>query len=525
MSSKPYHILRFRRALIHFVTGRVAQAAARAILVLVLVRLLPIADYGVYMLLVGLAEMLLQVGSFGILPVGRRYLPQMLTTLPAKKLYRFVLTLIVLQIVSVCAIAFGLSAAWEAVTPWLGFSQEQIEVGRPAVLLFLLIPAFRFCSELLEALLEQGKSQLARALMPTGRVLGVVVLLVLGVEVELASILFVDIGVTAGCLLLAWGLLRISLKKLHAADGHGDIPYSEITRFAWHMAAADLLSSTAAPGAIRLVLASTLGVVGAGLFAFLQSLERLVARYLPGVLLSGIIRPILISRAFTPGGISIVRAGSGLLFKSNLLIVAAGTIVIAVAGDPLVAWASGGKFVDAGFTLLLMFLALGIQAQRSVIEMVMQITGHTSTLRATALIAPLTLAGIWLFADQGLNVAILILAAGSVASNGIAALVLSRSVEEFRFDWRGLGAVYLPVAVAIPAGLLLAQLMHPYAAAVLAVAIYVGSIPLAKPFASDELALVERAAGGRIAGIGRIARAISQRAPLDKTVPGPTGSG
>ena len=59
-------------------------------LVLALVRILPVEDYGAYMLIVGTAEMLLQVGSFGILPLVQRYLPQMLTTLPLARLYRFV---------------------------------------------------------------------------------------------------------------------------------------------------------------------------------------------------------------------------------------------------------------------------------------------------------------------------------------------------------------------------------------------------------------------------------------------------
>ena len=85
-----YSVHRFRKALLQFVGGRLGQLAARAVLVLALVRILPIADYGAYMLIVGTAELLLQVGSCGILPLAQRYLPQMLTTLPLAKLYSFV---------------------------------------------------------------------------------------------------------------------------------------------------------------------------------------------------------------------------------------------------------------------------------------------------------------------------------------------------------------------------------------------------------------------------------------------------
>ena len=75
---------------------------------------------------------------------------------------------------------------------------------------------------------------------------------------------------------------------------------------------------------------------------------------------------------------ALVETTAGLLLKSNLLIVAAGSIVVAVGGDELVAWASAGKFSNAGLVLLLLFLVLAVTAQRSIIEMIMQITGHTS---------------------------------------------------------------------------------------------------------------------------------------------------
>jgi O-antigen/teichoic acid export membrane protein len=82
MSAGAYSVGRFRKAALQLVGGRVAQAAARVVLVLAVVRVLPVEDYGAYMLIVGTAEMMLQVGSFGILPLAQRYLPQMLTTLP-----------------------------------------------------------------------------------------------------------------------------------------------------------------------------------------------------------------------------------------------------------------------------------------------------------------------------------------------------------------------------------------------------------------------------------------------------------
>ena len=63
MKPEAYSVHRFRKAVLQFIGGRLAQAAARAVLVLVLVRILPIRDYGAYMLIVGTSELLLQVGD------------------------------------------------------------------------------------------------------------------------------------------------------------------------------------------------------------------------------------------------------------------------------------------------------------------------------------------------------------------------------------------------------------------------------------------------------------------------------
>lgn len=496
MAKDTYGERRLKRAVIHFVGGRVAQALARAGLILVLVRVLPVADYGAYMLIVGLSELMLQVVSFGITPIAQRFMPELIQTLNLRRLLHFVATLVLLQILVLSLTTAGLGLGWRSITPLLGFSPEQTEATRYAVILFLLVPAFRFSGELLEALLEQGRAQTARALMPLGRMIGILILIGVGRTPDLSVLVIVDIVVTLICLILGYKLLYSSLIAQHATGSEsGQIPLRQMAEFGWHMAAADLLGSTKQPGAIRMALANTLGVVDSGLFAFLQSLERLISRYLPGTLLRGIVRPMLLTRAFEPGGMSIVEAGTGLLLKTNMLIIAAGCVVIAVGGDELVDLISGGKFKDAGFTLLLMFLVMGITAQRTVIEMVMQVTGHTKTLRTTAIIAPIALAAVWAFSKYGLNVAIIIIAVGAALSNGIAMSVLARSSTGFHFDWRGFFAMTVPAAVAIFLGWWLARSMHQVPAAALALMFFGIALLVTRPFTLRESRIVERATG------------------------------
>ncbi len=497
MNDKPYRGARFRRALIHFVCGRAAQAAGRALLLLVLVRLLEVADYGAYMLIIGLAETVLQVASFGILPVGQRYLPELITSVSAGKLFTFVRVLVLSQIGVLLIVVVALWQLWSAITPHMGFSETQTVATQAAVSLFLLIPAFRFSAEMLDALLEQGKAQIARALMPLARLAGIGVLWLTEAEINISNILAVDICVTLFCLLLSWLFLQKSLKNLHAEDADGSLPVREMLSFGWQMAIVGLMGATGSPGALRLVLANAIGVVESGLFAFLQSLQRLVGRYLPGTLLRGLIRPVLIARAYDTGGMTVLQAGTGLLLKCNLLMVATGCILIGVGGDELVAWLSGGKFLNAGLTLLLMFIALAITSQRTVIEMVMQITGHTKILRLTSYIMPLALFGVWIFADQGLNTAVIIIAVAAAISNWLAMFGLINKTKGFRIHWRGLFATIIPAGIGLAVGIVMGDVLNPIAAVILALPTFFLLVRVARPFNQQELALVERSAGHR----------------------------
>jgi O-antigen/teichoic acid export membrane protein len=501
LSTQIYSVQRFRKALWQFGGGRIGQLAARAVLVLALVRILPVADYGAYMLIVGTAELLLQVGSFGILPLAQRYLPQMLTTLPIRKLYSFVTFLVVAQLVVLTIIAAVLGWYWNSLGPVFGLSAEQISRTSLAAWLFLVIPAFRFSSELLEAMLAQG--QTARAIMVIVRAGAIVVLVMVKPKIGLTDVLVVDLVSTSACVVLSWSSIRQTMAALHSPTAEGTLPVREMFTFAWHMALVGPMSGAASPGAIRLALANGLGVAQSGLFAFLQSLERLVSRYLPATLVRNLIRPILISRAVGKGSTELLKSGTGLLLKSNMLTVVAGLVVIAVCGDQIVFIMSGHKFRGAGLTLLLLYVNMIAASQRGVQEMVMQITGHTRQLWITTVVSPVALFMVWLFSKHGLNVAVLIVTAGSMTANWLASWVLQVRTDWFRVDWRGMAAIFLPGLAAGAVGMVLAMWMKPLIAGALAPLIFVLFLRIGKPFNAGEVRTVERAIGKRAAGVLR----------------------
>jgi hypothetical protein len=324
---------------------------------------------------------------------------------------------------------------------------------------------------------------------------GIFVLLAVGTEVTLGRILLLDGGVTLACLVLAGVLMAGSLRRLHEPEDPRPLPVRAMARHAWHMAAVQVMSATHSPGALRMVLANSLGIVESGLFAFLQSLQRLVSRYLPGVLLRGLVRPMMISRVNGSRGMDYLEHGAGLLLKANLLIVAGAAMVAFVGGDRLVAIASGGRFADTGSSLLLMFLVLAVTSQRTVVDMLLQILDQTRVLRATAVLLPMTLAVVWLCADYGLNAAIAASASGIAMANVIGMWRLRLSTERFHIDWWGNGSILLPTLVAGLFGKAVLDVFGLWLAIAAAVVVFAMLLFACKPFAPLELQIAGRGLG------------------------------
>lgn len=516
-----YGVGRLRRALTQFVGGRLVQGLGQAALVLMLVRVLSPVDFGIYMLMIGLAETMLALGSLGTLQVGRRFVPQFVVSLPGSRLRRIILSLIAIQLLTLAVIAFVLGSMWHAVAPVIGVSDEYRDAARIGLLLFVLVPAMNFSCELLDSLLEQGRSRLVVSLLVYGRIAGIGVLVAMSVApLSLQQVLLLDVTLSSAVLLLSYLLLRHSLVRLHNPEAQGEVPWSEMMRFARHMIPVDLLGACSSPGALRLVVTAALGAVEGGMFAFLQSVQRLAGRYLPGTLLRGIVMPVLVSRGTMPGGRHLVETGGSLLIKSNLMMVAAGAVIIAVGGDELIRLLSGGRFDDAGDTLLLLYAGLVVTGQRATIEMVMQVVGYGSVLSATAVFAPLALAAMWVVAPYGLNWAIVVMILASALANGIALMVLSRGRSALEFEWGGQLRIVASALLAAAIGMAVAASgAEPITSGLLAMLAMLAMQPLFRPFTATEIVMVEKALGaGRIvSGMWLLARSSPAGAPVRGT--------
>lgn len=445
-SGELYSGTRFRRALRAFMFGRMAQGIAHFVLTLWVIRLLGLSDYGAYMALWGLVEIMSPLSSLGLLEATRRFMPDLATRGSADGVRSFVKWTTLARFAILFAWAGAIALGWPVLTAWLGFSPMQIEQAWIGVALVVSVLGFRYAAETLETLLEQRWSQLAHALLPIGRLLGVVLLVSMG-AVSLATLLWVDLIVSVFCLLLAeWALVR----RLRTLDTVGEYRVSvrEVLGFAWHMAGVNILSAVASVGALRLLAARLLGLEAMGLYAFLQQLTTIVSRYMPAQLLANIIRPMLIARR-AAGEAAVVGQGVGLMWKSNLLIVLAGLAILAVAGDSIIRWVSGGRFEQAGLVMLVLFLGLGANSQGLLINMAMQIHDRTRELRTQSLLFLFVPVAAWAGGQLGLAGFVAGIVLAQWLRNGVALWWMRRYGIDIVLDVPGLARAMVVTVLAV----------------------------------------------------------------------------
>lgn len=493
-SSGLYTGTRFRKAIQHFLLGRAAQSLTSFILTLWLVRLLESADYGAYMVLWGMVEMMVPLSSLGMLEAVRRFLPELATRGTSDALKKFVkwMTLIRLAIMAIWTLLIAIF--WVDIATWMSFSVPQQDATLIGVGLIITVLGFRYAAEMLECLLEQRWSQLTHAFMPLGRLIGVAILVAIG-GLTLERLLWVDLIVTLTCFMLCEFFL---MRKLKSLSGEGDFRVSayEIANFAWHMAVVNLFRAIASMGALRILVARTLGLEIAGMYAFLQQLLVIVGRYLPANLLANIIRPMLITRKVA-GEYEIVGQGVALLWKSNLLIIAVSMLAISIAGNEIIELASSGRFTDAGVIMLIMLLGLGATSQEQLISMVMQILSYTRQLRYFSLLSAITPLAVIVGANWGLLGVTMGVVLSVWLMNSVVLLWLNRQVGYINLDWLGtLRGLSLAIFLAVVSWMIKDELGEWWTLVVAMLAYGLGLV-VVKPLSYLDMVLLNRGVRNR----------------------------
>lgn len=500
-SDDPFSSARVKRNLAHFAIGKFISAVLNLGLLLLVVRTLPVAEYGIYITLLALLEIAILLSDGGANGIAQRYisearLPANLGSLPrlvwGAIAYRLLTLLLVGSVLAVFTIAL--------------LQALNVSVSVAVFHIYLIAIVFeglcRYTDWIFDALLEQRLARISVVFRTGGKLLGVLGVIALHDELRLQQLVVIEgtVALLAACLsvVMLAGLIR-RLPPPQSAPPTGHFSLRRMGPFALQIYLAQCVGLLYGPNAVKLVVTRLLGPVQAAVFGFAHSITFLLQQYLPSQLLAGLVRPVLVTRRARGGGDKELADSCNLILKINHFLIVPIIAFFAVQGSQFAAWLSDDKYISAGRLLFWLSALLVVQSLHFVLSLLTVALGHRSAIFWGTLAAvPGIAMGITLLDRFG--------SLGMVAGLWLSELlwcattwgVLFASGFTFRLDgwgWMKIGGCGLVSAMAgyWVSGLLGGQSVLALACSLLTVlAGYVLTGSLVKPFNDSERARINR---------------------------------
>lgn len=496
--SDPYAGAGLRRGALQYLTGKAASALVTFVILLWLVRILSLEEYGVYVTFVAGAEIAYAFCGIGLPWLAARYLPEYRLNASGASLVGICRRLLLWQALALVVFVGIASLLGNIYLDGVG-----LQSFRLTGVVFLVVIAFeglgRFVREpLMGPLMRQGDARLSLIC----RQLFFLLLLIAGNaagSIDVFAVATIEAGASVISFGLGWWLLERHFKVLRLQAARPDWKAPTLGAHwavALKMYFAHLVSLTYSPQALTNVVMSILGNEATALFGFLRALNDQVARYLPATLLFSLIRPKLVASYVGGGGMAELTRNANLAGKLSLFVLVSLLVFAALSGNLLVGVLSGGKFTDTGWLLAGFLAGLIPFSQRQLLESVVVAIGRAELCVWASSMGLVMLPLTWtlVHAGFGLWAPVISIALGHLAFNGFLIGIIVFKYG-YRADWAGVGKMF---GCAVLSYLILSSLSvermgplssgenFPFLQAVLVVASYLLLAWVFKPFSQGE---------------------------------------
>ncbi len=354
----------FKKSLAHFFVGKLFNGVAGLLYLLIVVRYLEQKEYGIYIGLISLVEIVYMFSGFGVTSFLQRYVPE----------YRVKCKSTVLRSVVYKIFAFRLLTIIIFILLFAFIGAEALEffnivLNEKMIFLFGLYLSGeiigRALMEVFSALLLQGYQQWILFLKNMIKLAGIsyfsFYLDVLDIEgLFIVESIQVYISLVISFVLLANYLSKTTAHK-EATDNISKSKRSMIS-FSLSSYVAQIFSQLYGQSVLNLLVARYLGLSEVAIFGFAQSIVDLVKKYMPSYLLLGMIRPIFISRFAKNRDDKEISRLATLLLKVNIYILACLVVVTYFAGEDLVDFMTNGKYTNITALLITLIILLAFQS-------------------------------------------------------------------------------------------------------------------------------------------------------------------
>lgn len=379
MSNSPYSSSILKRSAVHFLVGKAASALLTFIILLWLVRVLVVEEYGAYVVLMAGMEIMLAITSLGLPWIAARYLPEFRLHANGKSLKTFIWQLIFQNLV--CLVLGSILLFF--LMPWL-FKFIDLEQYFDIAKLYLLVSITeglgrRIRDSILGSLIQQKLAQISLV------VRNFIFLILLGVVsfagvVHLYQVVLIEfIATLIGTGVALMGLIRFVRNRLDL-KGKNDwlVPrWFGMWRMGWQMYFSHLIMLTYSPQIFVFLTQRYLGVETTAFFGFLHSLYGQVFKYLPATLLFSLIRPKLVASYVGIGGMAELTRNANLSGKLSLFILMPVLVFAWIAESELLNLLSGGRFFEPSHYLFGLLLALIPLSQHQVLNTIAVISDRS----------------------------------------------------------------------------------------------------------------------------------------------------
>ena len=430
ISRSPYSGVSLRLEIWHFLTGKMASALLTFAILLWIVRLLPVTEYGVYVTLVAQMELAIAISGLGLPWLAARYLPDYRLHASGSNIQRLVRLLLIWLAVSLAIFTGLLGVGLPHYLAWTGLTAFQEAANLYLLVLYIEGIGRLVIVSLLSPLMQQRvvrSSVVLRQLM----LFALLFLTSFFHDMQLVDVVRAELAAsligTAVAVIGLWKHLA-SLKCVTSKPDWQEPRLAEMWRTGLNMYIAYLLTLLYSPQVLQVVVLRVLGTEAAATFGFLRSLYVQVAHYLPATLLFNLIRPKLVASFVGGGGIEELGRNANMAGKLSLFGLMPLIAFAAEGGADLIDWLSGARFTDTGLLFLGFMLALIPFSQRQLIESMAVATGHFALCpraAASGLLIPPLMMGLLNF-GLGLWAPIIAMALGHLLFNLVILFYLAR---------------------------------------------------------------------------------------------------
>jgi O-antigen/teichoic acid export membrane protein len=358
VTDKPYSFGSARRNLQHFAIGRILVGLTGVVLLLLTVRRLPPSDFGAYISLVALIDIVGFATSFGLFGFAQRYVPEYRIHATHPQLVRAIGVSILGRIGSLLFTSLVLAVLASEVCQMLSLPVAA-RVFQIFCIVLLLDGTIRFVDQLFESLLMQAGSQITSLARSLVKLCGL--LLMFGADDwHLADIVYWDLVAATVATVLALSILARGVMAIpQRATASRDFDRPLMLKVSFFNYVALLTSQFYGFDALKLMVSKFIGIAATAAYGFAQSIADIVRRYLPAYLLLGMIRPLIVASFANSNDYEKPLVIANVVLKLNAFLIAPVLAVAIALGEPLLELIAKGRYPEAhGYVILFIVLLL-----------------------------------------------------------------------------------------------------------------------------------------------------------------------